>query len=202
MSDQESDAARIQRQANERSHYESNQRNHQSSGCFPAGTKIQTPFGTKSIETLSEGDRVIGVSLRNESKRPCKVLKIKSHRPTRIWEITLSNKETIRTTAAHSFHSGGKWKLAKALKKGDSILYWSEQGDFKQLQISESGLVEANLPVFNLIVENEFTFVADGAIAHSFSHFRVLRSLFVKVVNFLPSVTSSINIRKGHLRRN
>lgn len=178
MSNQESDSARIQRQANELSNHENSQRNQNSSGCFPAGTRIEIPIGTMPIEALSVGYRVVGVSLDTGVKRACKILKVTSHPQNSIWEIALSENRKIRTTAIHSFYSDGKWRMAKSLEKGDFMLHLSERGVFEEVEIIESKLIPLCLPVFNLIVEEDFTFIADGALAHSFSRFRGLRKVY------------------------
>lgn len=178
MSNQESDSARIQRQANELSQHEYNQRIQKSSGCFPAGTRIETPMGAIPIEDLSAGDRVIGCSTNSKIKNARRILKVVRHSETAIWRITLDKSRFIFTTSVHSFYSKKKWRVAKSLKKGDTILVLSDEGIFREEIILNSELMTQSLPVYNLITEQDFTFIAEGALVHSFSYFRTLRKLF------------------------
>jgi intein/homing endonuclease len=85
--------------------------------------------------------------------------------------------QLIRTTAAHSFFTGFKWKKASEINSCDSILNYehSDGGEFSHVHSSrQSNVKEA---VYNIITAQDFTFIADGCLAHSFTKARVLRQL-------------------------
>lgn len=204
MSNQESDSDRIQRQANELSNHEYLQQKQHSSGCFPAGTKIETMMGSIPIENLSKGDRVVGVATTAENKSPRRILKVVKHAETAIWKITIDEDRYIHTTSIHSFYSNRKWRMAKSLKKGDSILFLSDKGIFKEETIVGSELDPQTLPVFNLIIENDFTFIANGAVVHSFSHFRKMRTIWWSIYSFFADVklrTQSAELSRAQQKR-
>lgn len=178
MSNQETNSEQHTRQAHELSNHENSQRNQNSSGCFPAGTLVETPTGAIPIEKLAKGDSVLGVSIKAHEKRTKRIAKVCVHPLTTIWQIGLTDGRTIRTTAAHSFYNGRSWIIAKNLKAGDSILFLSKAGIFESIEIRSSTPTVDRVPVFNLVIEEDFTFIADGAVAHSFSYFRNIRSFY------------------------
>ena len=77
------------------------------------------------------------------------------------------------------------WLTVGKLKNGDVI---SQVNGNKKIQscvvtsIEDSLHVEA---VFNLIVSGDYTFVTKGCVAHSFTHFRLMRIIASKVLNFI-----------------
>ena len=58
---------------------------------------------------------------------------------------------------------------------GDKLFIRHETGDMKIVEVQESYATECREPVFNLIVEKDFNFIANGSVAHCFTHFRKLR---------------------------
>jgi hypothetical protein len=144
------------------------------SGCFPAGTKVETPYGTRDIARLSTGDFVLAVDLQTSRTRKRKILKIDVHHSNRIWALTFSDGSAVRTTAAHSFLVAGKWEKASRIYIGDTLAVSSADGLSEKTVIS-SEATESMEPVYNLIVEGDFNFIADGVLAHSFTRLRAVK---------------------------
>jgi hypothetical protein len=76
--------------------------------CFPAGTRISTPFGEKEIQTLQTGDLVINAAGVGVIKN------IDAHYVpiSSIVRLHLSNGEKIRCTSEHPFFTEHGWVSA------------------------------------------------------------------------------------------
>lgn len=156
-------------------------------GCFPAGTSILTPSGICDISSLSQGDIVLGVNVKDGQLQPKPILKTIRHRDNRIWELALQNGNKVKTTSIHSFESGGKWLKASTIRPGDVVLTANKLGELEEQRVVGSGQLSATEDVYNLIVKDHFTFVADGFVAHCFSHFRYMRMHIWSVASVLLS---------------
>jgi len=157
------------------------------SGCFPAGTLITTAQGNSDIATVREGDFVTALDPDRqvvESRRVSRVLK---HNGCRIWCIRFADGQLVRTTAIHSFLVGANWVQARHLRCGDLVSAVSSSGEVVLHRVSQSIRTNEVEDVYNLIVEDNFTFLAEGLVAHSFTHFRSLRSLYWKTRTALVS---------------
>jgi hypothetical protein len=143
-------------------------------GCFPAGTSIATPDGTCDIAQLSKGDLVLAVDIRTGQIRKRKILKIAIHGANRIWVLRFSDGSAIRTTAVHSFLVKGSWKKASQIREGDTLAVSSPHG-LSDITVVASEATESVETVYNLIVDGDFNFIADGILAHSFTYLRALK---------------------------
>lgn len=85
--------------------------------CLVAGTPVDIPGGTAPVESLREGDAVIGGS------GSVHVVTGTMHKPSRkTLRVTLSNGETIQCTPDHPWLLDGQnWVEAKSLKAGDVL---------------------------------------------------------------------------------
>lgn len=144
-------------------------------GCFPKGTKITTPFGLRDIFELQKGDFVIAMNRKNGEKQTRKILKKLTHINKRIWRLEFSDGSSIRTTSVHSFSVNGRWKEASEIKFGDIIASYDANGGFSKKFVTASNKTSESEDVYNLIVEDDFNFVADGVIAHSFTYFKAVK---------------------------
>ncbi len=154
-------------------------------GCFPAGTMIHTEFGRKDISSISKGDYVISInkiSGRAESKR---ILKVQRHSNNSIWVLELTDGKKVKTTSVHSFSSNGKWVKASKLKSGDSITITNGQGNIQDGCVVSSFPLHQTEAVYNLIVEDNFSFVAEGFVVHSFTSLRLIQTSFWSLVSSL-----------------
>jgi len=149
---------------------------HSSSGpkpCFPAGTFVQTPGGAEDIAHLEAGDLVSAVDPNGHVSHR-RVLRKVRHSSARLWRLRFSDGSQVLTTAGHSFAVDGGWRCADSLKIGERLESHGANGSYRRT-IETSGFTDQYAPVFNLIVEGNFTFVADSAIVHSFTNFRMIR---------------------------
>ena len=153
--------------------------------CFPAGTLIETPHGVLDIAAVKEGDHVLAFDPRQAALRTRRILKVCKHEQSRIWEIGFTDGSRIRTTAIHSFRVAGTWKQARHVGECDDVCGLDASGQMATRQVASSSPTTNVEEVFNLIVEGEFSFVADGVVAHSFSYFKALRVLWWTVYGAL-----------------
>jgi predicted lipid-binding transport protein (Tim44 family) len=133
-------------------------------GCFPTGTKIATPRGTVSIETLASGDEVLAVDTDGRTVRTSvKVLFISKSPVVQI----RTGKEVLSATEEHPISIGrGRFRQAVNLRPGDRILKWKDGRLVKRKVHGISHPVGDEL-VFNLQVEAPNTFIADGIVVHN-----------------------------------
>ncbi|MBI1830116.1 MAG: hypothetical protein HYR84_01540 [Planctomycetes bacterium] len=143
--------------------------------CFPAGTLIRTPSGAIDIAAAKAGDLVLAFDPVKHILRPQRILRVDRTRHAGIWEIDFDDGTKLRTTGHHSFLVGGKWQQADAVIKGDVLATVDAAGSVRPRRVLRCGPTATVEEVFNLVVEGDFTFVADGVVAHSFTHFRALR---------------------------
>lgn len=91
--------------------------------CFPPGTQIATPEGTKSIEDLRTGDRVWSVGRQGPQVE--EITEAWSNpQQGRLIEIVLATvpRKKIRTTEEHPFYTSEGWKRAGELRVEDEIV--------------------------------------------------------------------------------
>ena len=147
------------------------------SGCFPAGTMIATPQGQTNIEQIAANDQDLSVHPLTGEQSTRRVLRVNTHRSRQLWRIRFADETLVRTTATHSFRIGTAWRSAAQIRPGDKACHIDTSGDFKTHVVGESAPTTEVADVFNLIVEGENNFIADGTLAHSFTHFRTLRGM-------------------------
>ncbi len=137
---------------------------------------ILTAIGAVDIASLKEGDSILTFDIRRAALNPERILKVSEHRDCRIWEITFTDGHQVQTTAVHSFRLAQGWKMARDISGGDTVRCMTK-GETLLRKVSESRQTMKVGNVFNLIVEGQFSFVADDAVVHSFSYFRIPRML-------------------------
>jgi hypothetical protein len=144
------------------------------SGCFPAGTAVATPAGLQDIAALHAGDVVLGVCTGTGLATARRILHVRKYTGRRLWTITLVDGSVLRTTAWHSYAVGTEWKRSRDLKAGD-VLTRLHSANADGVVVAASAATSNCADVYNIIVEGDFTFVADGMLVHSFSYLRGLR---------------------------
>ena len=89
-------------------------------GCFTKGTKVKTPLGYATIESLKKGDLVKSYDTKVEAKVDSEVTETFLHENH---DGYLVINENIKTTSNHPFYSNGDWVDAGELSVGDKILH-------------------------------------------------------------------------------
>jgi Pretoxin HINT domain len=152
------------------------------SGCFPSGTIISTPSGGQNIASIQSGDYVSSVDIGTGEIAACRVLSVRRHSARNIWRITFEDGHQVRTTSVHSFRVVNGWKKASRVCPGDKVLFYDARGAAQVKNVRDSCSDRECEDVFNLIVENHFNFVADGALVHSFTYLRAVRVIAWRIL--------------------
>ncbi|WP_353269305.1 Hint domain-containing protein [Gemmatimonas sp.] len=163
-------------------------------GCFPARTMVHTPAGRRDIADLSKGDAVLALS-SDGAISVRSILSVSKHNRSRIDAIRLSSGTVLRTTAAHSFCRRGCWIRAADLNCSDEILGVDGRGSVCPVRVSSIEHGVAVEPVFNLIVDQDFTFLVEGVIAHSFSYWRRSRMVWWRLRVAMGAVAAAPDSR-------
>lgn len=157
--------------------------NNSASGCFPRGTKIATPTGYSSIETLRPGDMIQSWCCRTAGWVNVPVLKVVKYSERALAAITFSDGQALRVTAAHSLRTANGWRKVSQLRPGDLIATDAGEG-LVSAAISSIALSSDKEPVYNLVTAYHHNFVAGGVLAHNFTYFRSLRMLAWRLYTF------------------
>lgn len=152
-------------------------------GCFPSGTMISTPSGQHDIASIHPGDYVLSVDIETGQITACHVLRVGRHSARNIWRISFEDGHQVRTTSVHSFRVPNGWKRASRVCAGDKILFYDAQDGAQVKAVTDSCPDREVEDVFNLIVEDHFNFIANGALAHSFTYFRRARMIAWRIVS-------------------
>jgi hypothetical protein len=94
--------------------------------CFPAGTLIQTEYGTKPIEDIAIGDNVWAYDEDTNITALQPVVDIMQQESDHTL-LLYTEVEVIETTALHPFYVDGAWKDASELQAGDKIFTKDKQ---------------------------------------------------------------------------
>lgn len=123
--------------------------------CFGAGTKVLTPTGDRSIETIVPGDRVLAKDVETGvvSERSVLGTKVTYDKPS--LRLELSRGDVIIVTAEHPFYVTGRgWTAAAALEPDDRVTT-ADGSETKVVSLAMRAAIE---PVFNLEVEEDHTY--------------------------------------------
>ena len=127
--------------------------------CFPAGTRLKTPTGWKSVEEFRVGDEIVSrAEYRPESANSVRKVTRLLTRSGRVLTLRLQGRE-IETTHEHPYWVVGKgWVTANALEPGDLFLT-SENRTARLDEIIDCGRYAT---VYNLEVESDHTYFVGG----------------------------------------
>ena len=145
------------------------------SPCFPAGTQISMMYSKKPIEEIEVGDYVI-----THNKRAMKVVKsgMTGHKHVYRLESALGNM-VVYATPNHKFlkytPSGNIWVQLSELKVGDELIAYSDDmRTFARIMIGKiSQPIKNAVPVYDLTVEGDHSFVANGFVVHNCQDFSI-----------------------------
>lgn len=130
--------------------------------CFRAGTSVRTLTGSRPIESIAVGDRVLVEDTATGALSYQATLAVFHNRPAQLYRVELGD-ETIWATGIHRFWKAGQgWTMARDLKSGDVL---RTLGSMATVGSVEAGPVE---PVFNLEVAGGQSFFVGrlGALVH------------------------------------
>jgi hypothetical protein len=149
-------------------------------GCFPAGTRVETPDGPRDISAMRGGEPIVTVDERTGARSLARVLKVQTHTHRRLWRLTFEDGHEVLTTSVHAFLVDGQWRPARRLAAGDRLAF-VDGTRLTTRAVAASGEAGAAADVYNLIVSGAFTYIAEGAVAHSFARFRQTRKLLWRI---------------------
>jgi len=133
-------------------------------GCFPHGTRVETPGGAVKIEVIAEGDTVFMISPGGE-KKSVAVLSIFRTR-NRLWEVE-TDRGTLLTTETQPLSvSATESQAVGKLRPGDKVLYWADDSAH-EATVQEIRQTDRIVPVINLVLGNREPFIANGYLARS-----------------------------------
>ncbi len=155
-----------------------------SQSCFPGDTDIQTPGGSRRISTIAPGTIVMSWDATRSQLVERKVSRLKSHKPARIVTVELSNGTSLRATPNHTVLTRSGWRRIDRLKPSDQMILAT--GDAAKINSITS--LPDKVPVYNLVTEGEHTFVANGVVAHNFTHLRRLRTALHVVAESIAAI--------------
>jgi uncharacterized protein (TIGR03067 family) len=128
-------------------------------GCFPAGTPVVIPGGTKAIERIEKGERVLTV---NAAGKPA-VVQVTGVFKTRnrLLTVRTADGQLITTETQPIALEKGGFAPAGELKQGDRIWRWAG-GKRRATQVLAVSEPANETDVFNLIVGDQVAFIAAG----------------------------------------
>ena len=136
------------------------------STCLVKGTKILTHQGSKLIETLVVGDKII--SYNGTNKVTNEITAIKKSKAKKTLKITLKNGITIEGTKEHPVFNVEKQSYVKLskLKQGDSLQLIN--GGSNEIVLIEKKKHPTSIDVYDLSVKPPFhNYFAEGVLVHN-----------------------------------
>jgi len=127
-------------------------------GCFLAGTLVETVDGPRALEEIQVGDIVLGVDENGDYVRNAVLETIRAI-AYRYYVIN----GTIEVTESHPFFVGEQWVAAGDLRVGDSIA----SVDGGMVTVESIHITDWGVRTYNLAVAGNHTFFADGLLVHN-----------------------------------
>jgi hypothetical protein len=131
-------------------------------GCFPAGTPVLIPDGSKRIELIRAGDTVTTIGPNGRVGRG--VVESVFTTKNRLVEVRTDNGTVVTTDAQPLCPRGGGFQRAGDLKAGDRIWQW-RHGRRVEATVREVVATGREVTVFNLILGDSAIFVAGHFLA-------------------------------------
>lgn len=128
-------------------------------GCFPAGTLVETPSGTRAIETIGPGDEVLLVG--SDGKATSGAVRSVFQTGNRLVEVRTESGAILTTETQPFLLPEGAFQPAGNLTPGDVLWRW-ENGERQQVKVVAVSPTNREAQVFNLVVGDSAVFVAGG----------------------------------------
>jgi hypothetical protein len=146
-------------------------------GCFPSSALIDTPQGKIQIGNLSVGQMVWSFQSGFKVKRL--ITKKLVYGTAKIMKVEFGIDEaTFCCTNSHSFLTDKGYLALPKIVTGDSIVHMDANGHKSLRRVTSITDTKTREPVFNLYTQGEHNFIVDGYVAHNFTRFRTLRTVF------------------------
>jgi hypothetical protein len=131
-------------------------------GCFPAGTPVRTPDGTKRIELCRASDLVMTVGSDGSAGRAA--IQTVYTSTNRLLEVRTDRGTAVTTEAQPLCLVSGGMRRAGDLKTGDRLWQWRDgrRAEAVVREVAPTGRAET---VYNLIVGESAVFVAGDFLA-------------------------------------
>jgi hypothetical protein len=131
-------------------------------GCFPAGTLVLVPGGTKRIELIRAGETVTTIG---PDGRPARgVVQEVFTSKNQLVEVRTDNGTVVTTAAQPLCLVEGGFRKSGDLKVGDRVWQWRD-GRRVETVVRAVTATGKEAPVFNLILGDSAVFVAGGFLA-------------------------------------
>ncbi|MDP2939726.1 MAG: hypothetical protein Q8O13_06600 [Candidatus Omnitrophota bacterium] len=143
--------------------------------CLLPGTQITLAnYLTKPIKDIKIGDEVIAI----QDNKPvnCKVTRVFEHPYIQgYYLIKTKDKRMLKVTAEHRLLSNATYKPVYDLKKGDSLTVLTKHKNIEQTFITSIKKIRKKVPmVYNLEIEKEHNYFAEGILVHNLKTTTVL----------------------------
>lgn len=160
--------------------------------CFPPNARVLTPSGWRRIADIEAGDEVLAHAADGQL-RPQAVVRRRDHEPAALVAVLGRNgDEILRATPEHTVLTNGGWTTIGELREGEHLPCVSSAGSESVHIVAGVVATDTVMPVHNLIVAGDYTFVVKGCIFHSFTYFRSLRVLLGRLGRSAASVLRSL----------
>jgi Hint domain len=133
-------------------------------GCFPAGTPIQAPSGTRPVENLRVGDVVTTVGPDGAPGQG--TVSAVFVTTNRLIEVRTDGATLVTTETQPLALADGPLRAAGELKAGDRIYTWDGRTR-RAVAVRSVVATGREAQVFNLVLGEPVLFVADGFLARS-----------------------------------
>lgn len=131
--------------------------------CFPAGSLILTPDGSKLIEEIKLRDEVLTWNFDENRMQPTKVTDALAHH-NRETVIIATDAGKITTTSEHPFWTGNEWTAAGRLNAGESKIR-HQDGELYLISSIKDG---PTVNVYNFHVTNPaHNYFVNGFLVHN-----------------------------------
>ena len=136
-------------------------------GCFVAGTQVQTVNGLVNIEDIKVGDEVYSIDLSTGEKVVSTVAWVQGTRYIDATYTIYAGGETVEATYEHPFYVIGKeWVAAEDLTVGDVIKTMDGEAVITDIVYTE---LDAPVQVYNFTVEgtHNYLITTAGLLVHN-----------------------------------